>query len=658
MQLKTIRITNFKCVRDSGQFNLDAHITCLVGKNESGKTAILQAIEKINPLKPKKPIFDALEYPRSMLTEFQESEVEKHGLETTWELSDDDVASVESIVGEKVLKSRSVTIKRGYYDSTYWTIQIDEGKAFANLLESSELFEEERAAIQKSGSAKAAIELLTTKSKPDEQGGTAISEREQAVLSKLQALGKEQTFWQSVVDILNCRVPKVVYFSEYMRMPGQVSLSDLESRPNAKEEPGNQVFLALLGMIGQDLASLKSLTTFEHLQGQLEAASNKITRDIFRYWSQNRSLRVQFRFEQGLPGDTPPFNSGYVMRTRIENTRHGVTTSFDERSSGFVWFFSFLVWFSQIKKTYGESLIILLDEPGLALHAKAQSDLLRYFEEQLAPKYQVVYSTHSPFMVDPSNLLRVRTVEDVYNEGKASFDDSNDLGTKVGDDVLSTDRDTLFPLQASLGYEITQTLFVGEHTLLVEGPSEVLYLPWFSRKLEAMNRTGLDRRWVITPCGGIDKIPAFLSLFGGQKLHIATLVDFASGQKGQIDRIRRNKLLQDGHVFTADAICGQSEADVEDIIGRRSYIAIVNECYGLKAKQSLPAKKPANAPVRVVKEVEEHFRTIAITGDEFDHFRPSEFLTQKGTAYTPEGLDSALERFEKLFQDLNSLLPK
>ncbi len=117
--------------------------------------------------------------------------------------------------------------------------------------------------------------------------------------------------------------------------------------------------------------------------------------------------------------------------------------------------------------------------------------------------------------------------------------------------------------------KIHPKLFVCEHTLLVEGPSEVLYLPWFSRKLQSLKRTSLDRRWVITPCGGVDKIPAFLSLFGGQKLHIATLIDYAAGQKGQIDKIRRNKLLQDGHVFTADAIAGQAEADVEDIIGRK-----------------------------------------------------------------------------------------
>lgn len=126
--------------------------------------------------------------------------------------------------------------------------------------------------------------------------------------------------------------------------------------------------------------------------------------------------------------------------------------------------------------------------PGLSLHGKAQGDLLRYINEKLTPNYQVIYSTHSPFMIDPDNILNVRTVEDVITEN----DDI--LGTKVGDQVLSTDLDTIFPLQAALGYDITQSLFVGKNTLLVEGPSDLLYLKWFSKELRNRGKVCLDPR--------------------------------------------------------------------------------------------------------------------------------------------------------------------
>ena len=96
-----------------------------------------------------------------------------------------------------------------------------------------------------------------------------------------------------------------------------------------------------------------------------------------------------------------------------------MTVPFDDRSKGFVWFFSFLAYFSQIERG-DRDLVLLLDEPGLSLHAKAQGDFLRLIENRLAPKHQVVYTTHSPFMIDARKLDRIRTVEDVDGKGHST----------------------------------------------------------------------------------------------------------------------------------------------------------------------------------------------------------------------------------------------
>ena len=177
-------------------------------------------------------------------------------------------------------------------------------------------------------------------------------------------------------------------------------------------------------------------------------------------------------------------------------------------------------------------MIILLDEPGLNLHAKAQADLLKYIEQELKPKHQVIYKTHSPFMVPTNDLASVRIVEDVERGGEL-------LGTKVSEDSLSVTKDTLFPLQGALGYEITQSLFIGKNTLLVEGPSDILYLKAASEVLKQKGRTHLDERWVICPAGGLDKVPAFLSLFSGNWLNVAVLTDIANGDKRKIERLKK-----------------------------------------------------------------------------------------------------------------------
>ena len=233
----------------------------------------------------------------------------------------------------------------------------------------------------------------------------------------------------------------------------------------------DKVFISLLKLVGKDPEQISQLNSTEDLISNLESVSTRVSKQIFEYWSQNKILKIKFDYRQALAKDEPPYNAGYVFQTRVENTRHEATLNFDERSTGFIWFFSFLIWFSQVKKNYGDKIVILLDEPGTSLHGKAQQDLLRYINEKLRPFHQVVYTTHSPFMIDSNNLAGVRTVEDVVQRTH-ELDDEDEkeeiLGTKVGEKALSTSRDTIFPLYTALGIEITQTLFIGKNILLVD----------------------------------------------------------------------------------------------------------------------------------------------------------------------------------------------
>ncbi|MDO8689434.1 MAG: hypothetical protein Q7R39_05400 [Dehalococcoidia bacterium] len=224
--------------------------------------------------------------------------------------------------------------------------------------------------------------------------------------------------------------------------------------------------------------------------------------------------------------------------------------------------------------------------------------------------------------------------------------------------MFSTDKDTVFPLQAALGYDITQTLFVGRHALLVEGSSDFVYLKWFSLELRARKREFLDPRWTITPSGGIDKMGSFMALFGGNKLHVAVLTDFHEGMKKKVRALKESDLLRKGHVFSAEMYADQDEADVEDMLGRSFYVELVNHCYVLDKRHELPKIAPPTAPARVVKEVEEHFASLPPADQEFDHLATALFLLENTVELReslPE-LDQALDRFERLFKDLNGLM--
>lgn len=482
------------------------------------------------------------------------------------------------------------------------------------------------------------------------------SPHQQVFLKELGERLPNGSFFGLITGYLNSLLPTFVYYSQYDNLPGRVSLDELttlQQQGQLESRAGLPVFMALMSMVNLSPGTVTAATEWEPLIGKLETVSTTTSRRIFKYWSQNKNLKVRFGVHQGRPGDPAPYNTGTVFETRIENLRHGASIRLDERSTGFIWFFSFFVWFAEVQRQFGDNLVVLLDEPGLSLHAKAQSDLLRYIKEELLPKYQVAYSTHSPFMVDAGNLISARTVED------ASTPDGDVLGTQVGDRILSADGDTLFALRAALGYDISQTLFVGEHTLLVEGPSDLLYLQWASEQLRQAHRTFLDPRWTVTPAGGISKIQSFLALFGGNKLHVAVLADFGAGDKAKVRELRASELLRSGHVFTANDFASPDnadEGDVEDILGRDFYVALVNAAYGLKTTNKLPVSKPKEASTRVTVEVSDRFKTMPATVADYDHYAPAEYLVTHPDAVPGRHLDEALERFERLFGELNGLL--
>jgi predicted ATP-dependent endonuclease of OLD family len=337
---------------------------------------------------------------------------------------------------------------------------------------------------------------------------------------------------------------------------------------------------------------------------------------------------------------------------------HGVTVPFSERSAGFIWFFSFLVKFAQIKKSHG-NVILLLDEPGLTLHGTAQKDLLRYFAEQIAPNHQLIWTTHSPFMVPADDLASVRTVEDVVQLDKRGRKAS--IGTKIRSDVLTTDPQTNFPIFGAMGFEVTQTLVIGTNTLLVEGPSDILYLQSASAALKALGRTHLSPNWAICPSGGIDKVLPFVRLFYGNKLNVAVLTDYDRGQKRKLEDLHRAALLEHDRIILATEIAGKEEADIEDFFDAAFFVDLVNRTYGLKDQHQLTVEKLEEADTgttRLVKKAEAYFRLLPEEIPEYSHFDPSLYLLQHPELWKMKGkpTQNTLARFETAFEKISKFL--
>lgn len=659
MKLTAVRVTNFRSVEDSGEFTTP-RTTCLVGKNEAGKTAVLLALASLNPHNSTPFTLDReRDYPRRYLTQYQDRHSAEHAVavRTVWDLEKTEVNAIETEFGPRVLTSRSVALTRRYETSTptWEPLPIDHDAALAHLMKRVKLNAAEQAPLKRASNSQELREILAGMSQP--------SPKQRALLRILEEY-PDQSVTGRIRSILEKSVPYFMYFSTYDRMAGQVQLEQLRgsltngSLLRNSDLTGDRLFHEFIEYAGVSLNDILDAQTYETFAAKLQAASGSITDQILDYWSQNPYIDVRIAVDPGKPQDPPPFNRGTVARARIHNTLHRVDVPFSERSAGFIWFFSFLIKFEQVKDE-PVPIILLLDEPGLSLHGKAQADLLRFFKEKLSPKHQIFYTTHSPFMVDPDHLTSTRIVEDVVIESRPGRVKST--GTRVREDVLHVEPDTIFPLQGALGYEITQTLFVGKNTLLVEGPSDILYLKALSAALVSQRRRGLHPEWAICPTGGIGKVMPFVGLFGGNNLNVAVLTDFAKGTKRKVEELRASEVLRSGSVLTVAEFVGRSEADTEDLLAPVLLVKVLNESYGLEGKQRLTVEKLETADKttpRLIKKAEAYFRMLPDSVPLLDHYTPAAWLFENLRVLGGSDLavKETLARAEKLFAAVNTLI--
>ncbi|WP_436763147.1 ATP-dependent nuclease [Streptosporangium sp. V21-05] len=644
MQLIRAHITHYRSIEDSGQFDVEKAVTCLVGKNESGKTTGLQALYRLNPVESSAKFDEVIDFPARLTRKRKEFRPKQRipVIVATFRYSDDEVAEIEEDLGPGALLSPEFTATKGYRnDNVTITHSYDEEAIVKHLISGLDL---PKVAAEEVNATSTIAELLETLDNLEELPAAA-----REVASRIREWRNQGVSYHLIDEYAWPRMPKFVYFDDYDTMPGKVSIPDLmRRRDEGQVTRGEQALLSLLTIADVELEDFHRTDQHERLIRELENSGNVISDEVFEYWSQNDELEVQLEVLPVEDGAPPPFNEGPILQIRVFNRRHRASVPFDERSRGFVWFFSFLAYFTDLERESNRDLILLLDEPGLSLHGRAQQDLLRLIDERLAPRHQVLYTTHSPFMVSSDQLHRVRTVID-----------RDKVGTKVSSEIFEADTDTVFPLLTAMGIEMSQTLFVGEHTLLLEGPSDLIYLDVLSDLVQGQGQNGLDPRWVKTPIGGSGKLSTFATLLGANKLHVAVLVDSSTKDVGAVQRLRANGQLATNGLIEISEFTGTADADIEDLFNPDFYLALVNRAYNQQLASPITIADLNPHDPRIVRQVEAYFRQHNIAGGKLDHFKPAAvLLRQQQDILTQHPIDQAtFNRATQLFTRLNSLLP-
>lgn len=640
MKLKKVQVRMFRNILDSTEVEIQPDVTCLVGKNESGKTAFLQALWRLKPARTD-PEFSVPDHYPAWLEKrhrLEKKDLDEVGpVEVLLEWEPADVKVVEDKFGAGVVSAGAVLrLSKKYSGSYSWVSGCNEKQAVKNFLANNSLppaDSQRYAAIDDFAKLVAALDEDVAKYK-DVADSLALCTNAQSALKALLS-GKglyNQTAWQ----IIEPRFPRFFYFADYSKLPYSVKIQHVLTAGDEKLSEAEATARALLRLGGVEQDHMLN-PEYERRKRELENVANVLTDDVNKYWSQNPELRVQpditSRTENRPNGQHAVLDE---MKLRIWDNRHSLSLPFDQHSAGFQWFFSFLAAFSEYEHA-DPAVVILLDEPAVGLHAKAQADFLKFIEERLTKRCQVIYTTHSPFMVQPGRLERVRLVED---RGR-------DEGSVVTNDVLTKDRDTLFPLQGALGYDLVQHLFVAENNLVVEGTSDYAYLKVISDFLESKGRKCLDPKWSIVPVGGADVIPTFVALLGTH-LKITVLIDSRKEGHQKLERMAKDGYLDKQRLILVGDILRRKAGDIEDLFEVSEYLDLYNKAFKKSIKE-----KDLSGTDPIVARIARHENV-----DRFEHGRPADVLLRERDAVTSKLSEETLKRFEGLFERINKTLGK
>ena len=419
MKLLRYKVTNFCSVENSGWIECD-DITTLVGVNESGKSNLLLALWKLHPVN--NGDIDILhDMPVSKLSVMRNNTADEIFIEAVFSIDPETIESVYDETGYKIENGTEITLKR-FYDGHY-------------------LFQY---------SIEPILENKSNDDTEDEESDDSV------VLRKMKELN----------NVILEEIPKFVYCSNYGNLSSKIYLPNVVKwlkggtvqgiDTNEEQVRTLRVLFDFVNLDPEEILKLgkdpkevaasrnsnnkntqpteKEIKRAEDDKEQrsllLQSASGDLTKKFKEWWKQGE---YKFRFEA----------DGDYFRIWVSDSKRPAEVSLELRSTGLQWFISFYLIFLVESESQHKNAILLLDEAGLTLHPLAQKDLTKFFNG-LAEKNQIINTTHSPFIIDTSNIDRCRVV---YTDENGFTVVSSDL--RIGSAGVS--QQSIYAVHAAMG---------------------------------------------------------------------------------------------------------------------------------------------------------------------------------------------------------------
>lgn len=683
MRIKKVLIQNFRSINYAEEVLLDREITILIGKNESGKTNFLKALEAFdvdykfvdedlciyceakneltlgNLDKSVIPIvtiwFLINEEDKTKLAEINEKLSRLKELKITKffdggyevESSELDISALDSVATEPIkieglnswagIKSHIESLKTQLDSHAQRLPQFANSKLQYDqyLNDFLELGSKENSEdIEKAFNALVGnLNSLPNQDAPIQKTVTQTNNQITSLKEALKAeLSERQGTEEGPTDRILELMPNFIYFTDVDLLQDSVPLTAFRANKDRYKTLANLLTLAKL-----DVDKLAKGSPYER-RSATEMASAEITGLVNSFWKQQR-----VEVSVGIDGD----NLIVFVTDDV-----GAFDPPSRRSKGFQWFLSFYVNFTVGSKSEFKDAILLLDDPGVFLHPLGQEDLKKALE-QLSESNQLVLATHSPFMIYRDHLERIRIVDK----------ESERRGTKLVEKYWVSDFDAIAPLRAALGVRLGEMPLAEKRHLIVEGYEDLLYLEAMALYFKRTKKKPIIdlSRMLILPVNGADKVPFYTIFLVKEGFKLLVLLDNDPKGRAVKKDIIESKLMPEDAVVTLDQAIALVESgrdyEIEDLFDADFYKLAVSKVYQREIDDGKVDLGNLDASIKKqTKRYKELFKGTKLTVDELRIAQQIRMVIDSESCDDKLLGEATLANFSKLFEIINERL--
>lgn len=520
-----ICIENYLSIKNRQELKINNTLTTLIGKNESGKTSILKAIEKLN-------------YSKKINDDEKNVNLRKKPslIKAYYKLTGDEVKSVNKEIKNKDNIEKFLIIPEDNGDF-YYSCEINDKNdvryySYYKMNNNNKLDEiTNMYYIKIEDKMIKYLKSLCSSSEEEKILNDILKQKKSEMQSRLENYNNNELNDKLLENLQLYTQTSSKYLIELLPTTKYIMMSSFKDiiRDNIKIDEAEESTQALnvLKLADIEIDELREAFDSENCEILLQDYQEKYVdivsekfKKIFKQADKDFKLKVRF-------------GSRYNDITFLtqDNTSGSNSISLSKRSDGFRWYLSlYLSLYNYLNNLDDNKYILLLDEPNLYLHPAAQKDLLTEVFENEFKDIQIIFSTHSPYMINPDNSFSIRIIE--KDDETRIYNNAREYSLKKG----KQDVDTITPILMAIGIDISNNLVIDTNNkiIITEGLQDVYILRAFVSKLK-LNKDFQTIKFISAT--GVSKIGIMFSYLFGMGYNVYALFDEDKAGREEMKRI-------------------------------------------------------------------------------------------------------------------------